>query len=434
MTRPLPANIRDKKTQRTTFFARSVCCVAILVLLSSQSQADTHGPICLWHSDPTTSTTIEWIESREEMPEEELPEMAYRLEYRQKAERDDASNNQPWLRAEIARRPFADSGSFVHSAHLQDLLPETSYEFRLVEVFPEEDRYFPEQWFHTAPATRTEPVSFVTGGDMFHSRELLDAMNACAGNCDPMFALLGGDLAYANAKTAGRWYEWFDSWHEHAVTPQGRCVPMVVVIGNHETSGPNPADAKFYYSLFPLPEDKSNFVIDFGDYLSVVALDSNHSQRVAAQTQWLQQTLADRADFPHLFACYHRPTFGTQVKTDQVAVRTEWVPLFEQHCVSAVFENDHHVYKRTLPIRKDSVDAERGVLYLGDGAWGAGVRKIPEDKVQQLEYMAAWASKNHLIEVVIDDAGRSYFARTADGESFDEVRDERRRQELLGGH
>ena len=40
--------------------------------------------------------------------------------------------------------------------------------------------------------------------------------------------------------------------------------------------------------------------------------------------------------------------------------------------VDAVFENDHHTYKRTFPIRAGKVDHENGILYLGDGTFSKG--------------------------------------------------------------
>ncbi len=355
----------------------------------------------------------------------------YELTYRQLSgnpEPDESAAS--WQIADVEQHPFADSASFVFFANLAKLQPDTRYQFQLKQQGESGTTLRGPFEFQTAPAQREDPLKFVTGGDMFHSRELLDAMNACAGRLDPLFALLGGDLAYANARNAERWYAWVDSWHENAVAPDGRLVPMILAIGNHETSGPDPEDAKFFYSLFQLPAGKTNYAVDFGDYLSIVLLDSDHSQRVAAQTQWLESALAARSSVPDLFVCYHRPTYGTIVKTDQPAIRTEWVPLFERYHASAVFENDHHVYKRTLPIRQGEVDNDRGVLYLGDGAWGVQVREIPAE-VNDLEYMAAWASKNHLIEVVISDTSRIYTARTADGSGFDSVTDTRRRQELL---
>ena len=213
---------------------------------------------------------------------EENKDWDLEMRYRSKGSGD-------WKSAKIQRHPLADSGSTVGTASLKELQPGTEYQIELIGSLMKKTILKRELSMKTAPLTRPDKISFVNGGDMFHERKLLDAMNRQAGKLDPMFALLGGDLAYANARDVGRWYEWFDSWYENAVTDDGRQIPMIAVIGNHETKGLSPDHAKYYYSLFPLPEGRSNFVVDFGDYMSIVNLDSQHSQPVENQTQWLGQ-------------------------------------------------------------------------------------------------------------------------------------------------
>ena len=327
--------------------------------------------------------------------------------------------SEDWKSAQIERRPMGNSASTVGTAFLQALEPETEYQIEMIGRLSGEDILKRSLSMKTAPKERPDKMSFVNGGDMFHARNLLDAMNRQAGKLDPMFALLGGDLAYANARDESRWHQWFDSWYENSVTDKGRQIPMIAVIGNHESQGVSPDRAKFYYSLFPLPQGRSNFAVDFGNYMSIVNLDSEHSQPVGNQTQWLDDTLKGRESTPLLFACYHRPTYGTLVKEDSAPVRTQWVPLFEKHKVDTVFEHDHHVYKRSLPIYQGQVDNHRGVLYMGDGAWGVRVRAIPEEHGEKLPYIKRAASRNHLIHVLIDGDEVHYHATEADGNVFD---------------
>ncbi|MEZ5301505.1 MAG: hypothetical protein R3F11_12780 [Verrucomicrobiales bacterium] len=160
--------------------------------------------------------------------------------------------------------------------------------------------------------------------------------------------------------------------------------------------------AKFFYSLFALPEGKSNYALDFGDWMSLIQLDSNHTQPVAAQTAWLADALAKRGAVPLKFACYHRPAWGTGTKGNITEIQAQWSPLFEQHGVLAAFENDHHVYKRSRPLKAGAV-TDDGVLYLGDGAWGVETRKIPPS-ASGLNYLAKFASERHLIVATITAA------------------------------
>ncbi|NIP84525.1 MAG: metallophosphoesterase, partial [Planctomycetales bacterium] len=141
------------------------------------------------------------------------------------------------------------------------------------------------------------------------------------------------------------------------------------------------------------------YQLDFGDYLSLWLLDSDHALPVAgAQTEWLAAALAAHDSRPHRFACYHKPAYGT-AKPSSEAVRQHWVPLFEKYKLTAAFENDHHTYKRTHPLRQNKIDHQQGVLYLGDGAWGVGTREV---KNPDAWYLAHAESRRHLILVTLD--------------------------------
>lgn len=333
----------------------------------------------------------------------------------------------PWRSIPLETRRFADTAHWIHAADLTGLEPGTEYQFRLVGDDPPSGGEEPARHlrFRTAPATLESPLRFVAGGDMFHQRDLLDRMNRQAAAADPLFALLGGDLAYANGRDADRWLEWTESWAANTPTGDGRIIPMVVAIGNHEVDGSNqpqpPAKAKFFYSLFRFPHGLSNYAVDFGGFMSLILLDSDHTQAVADQSAWLGETLAARAHVPHLFACYHRPAYGTPVKINHFTIRTEWVPLFERHAVDVVFENDHHVYKRTHPLRDGKPDEQNGTLFIGDGAWGVDVRRIPQLSLEQLNYIAHSASVNHLLRVEIDGRSIALEAVDAQGRVFDRV-------------
>lgn len=386
-------------------------CRAILgglVLLDSTVQADVHGPICQWNKSPESAAVIHWITTGKQEVTAKV-KFAFRK-----------TGGSRWEQKDVDTRPFADTGNGVRSVGLSMLSPGTEYEFLIKEG---DAKPLGPYTFRTAPGSLGQRFHFVAGGDMFHKKRWLDAMNRQAGQQDPVFALLGGDLAYANGRDAGRWYQWLDSWVENAVTPDGRIVPMVVAIGNHEIDGNTqplpPAKAKYFYSLFQFPEDVSNYAIDFAGYLSIVLLDSGHSQPVSAQTAWLDSALSTRDRFPYLFACYHRPTYGTLVKPDNEDIRSQWVPLFEDHRVDLVFENDHHVYKRTHPIYKNEKTGDKGVVYTGDGAWGVGVRNIPKKKIKSLDYLAKTANKRHLIAITLEPRNLKCGAVTANGNVFD---------------
>lgn len=329
------------------------------------------------------------------------------------------------------RLPFADTRQAIHRVILRDLEPDTGYAFEMYREGSSERLNRRKYFFKTAPAEMGQKLTFVAGGDMYHKRNLLDDMNREAAEHDPLFALLGGDLAYANGKEANKWYNWIDSWHEWCETNADYMIPMVVAIGNHECSKQiadvkaeerdafKPEEnAKFFYSLFPFPGGKSNYAIDFGDYMSIICLDSNHTQTPESQAPWLESALKQRQAVPNLFACYHKPAYGSLVKDDEEEVRKHFVPLFDRYGVDAAFENDHHVYKRTMPLKNDKIDGD-GTLYIGDGAWGVDLRDIPWEKIENLDYLVRAVKEHHLIRVQLHPNRQQFDAFNGSGSRFD---------------
>ena len=136
-------------------------------------------------------------------------------------------------------------------------------------------------------------------------------------------------------------------------------------------------------AFFAFPGQPGCGVIDFGDYLSILLLDSGHLNPIGRlQASWIDEVLARRAHVPHIFPTYHVPGFPTFRPLDDrssAPIRQFWAPLFEKHRLPVVFENHDHNFKRTFPIKDGKKDPE-GVTYLGDGAWGVfvvGLAKEP---------------------------------------------------------
>ena len=92
--------------------------------------------------------------------------------------------------------------------------------------------------------------------------------------------------------------------------------------------------------------------------------------------------------------------------------------MFDKYQVTAVFENDHHTYKRTHPLLNTQLDRKRGIVYLGDGCWGVDTRAVPNPG--ELWYLAKAESKRHLISVTIRDGKPEYVAYEADGKVIDQ--------------
>lgn len=316
-------------------------------------------------------------------------------------------------------KPFGDyTGLYLHRVEFEGLKPDGEYELRIG------GNAGSSVAFRTAPATLDEPLVFAEGGDV-GIWKLVAPLHTIAAKWSPRFGLIGGDCAYANGRTPENWVAYLKLWRKHMVDPEGRLIPMLCAIGNHEVNGSygQPITrAPFFNALFDgLFNGKTYAAVDFGDYLSLVLLDSGHvSAHDGAQAKWLKKTLAKRKKRPHLFTAYHVPAYPShrdfEGKYSELA-RRHWVPLFDKYGVDVSFEHHDHTYKRTHVMTGGEPDPN-GVLYLGDGCWGRTPRTVatPEER----PYLATSVSAAHVIRVTLDGSERRFIAVDVEGNQIDQ--------------
>lgn len=382
-----------------------------------------------WQTDPSTSMTIDWHPQDDALSDQE--QEPSRLLYRQ-----GSSGRFSAKRAEVVPVPYSDR--WFYRVELASLQPDTDYEFRFAG-FERTLR------FRTMPDGPGRPLRFVLGGDLMHRSEwmrntALSVMEIAGEELD--FVVVGGDLAYAdgNPEKLDRWFTYLSVWASVMITPSGRVIPHVAAIGNHEVkrgfahlysaaerSQPDYAtrEAPFYSTFVPFPGKRGYGMLDIGRYLSLFILDSGHLYTVqGAQTEWLAAQLDARTDVTHRIPVYHVPAWPSNRGfngTVERAVRTHWVPLFEQHGVKVAFEHHDHTYKRTHPLFEGAVDAERGIVYVGDGAWGVSTREPRRDEQGNLPwYLARAEPLRHFILVDLDGPDLQLRMYTEDGVLLDE--------------
>ncbi|HUE13484.1 MAG TPA: metallophosphoesterase, partial [Planctomycetaceae bacterium] len=184
-------------------------------------------------------------------------------------------------------------------------------------------------------------------------------------------------------------------------------------------------EAPFFYSVFDgLFADSGFATLDFGDYMSLVFLDTNHTTPIeGAQTDWLARTLKDREDRGTVFVFNHVAAYPSfRIFKDEPGEsgtgtenRRHWSPLFERYNVDAVFEHHDHTYKRTHPLLDGRINPG-GVLYLGDGSWGKLRRPAtPEAR----PYLAVTDEAYHLSVHRIEGAQRFHVALADTGRVVD---------------
>jgi acid phosphatase type 7 len=375
-----------------------------------------------WQRDPTSTMTIHWHTEGDQGP-------AYLLFH------PTADATPERLKAETHPMPF--SQRLVHTVEITGLDPDTAYAFQIANVT--DGLASPRYQFRTMPSKLNRPLRIVAGGDQLHRKEWVLETNRQAVRLDPDFIIWGGDLAYADglAERVERWYQFFDAIVETLITPDNRAIPILFGIGNHEIVGGyywgnnrgmdayEDSDAfremiaPYYYNLFAWPGHPGYGTLDFGDYLSIIMLDTDHSGPIEGkQTDWLKEQLDSRQHVTHVLPVYHVPAFpsfrGYDNQITNTRVREHWVPLFEQFDVEIAFENHDHTYKRTFPILNEA-KAEGGIIYVGDGAWGVGVRQPDMSRW----YLERGEALRHLILLSIHGRYRDFKVIDSEGNLID---------------
>lgn len=304
----------------------------------------------------------------------------------------------------------------VHEVTLTKLEPGRTYYFLPGE--PAEG-YTQEEHFETLPPAPAA-IRFVQGGDM-GTDTLATSLQVRAAAEDPMFAMIGGDLSYADntASEAYLWDQWLSNWEQLMRGKDGNLIPMIMGLGNHEvTDGATKQDrAPFFFELFE--QGDSYFLRRFDDRLALLVLDTGHiTPYDGEQLAWLGKTLSDTDNVACRAAVYHVPLYPAHSNFNAPGCtmgRTLWEPLFDEHHLAAAFEHHDHVFKRTKPILAGKLDPS-GVTYFGDGCFGQEPRTV---KNGDAWYMEKSASRAHFWMVEVDRGTLDAKAVDAEGAVFD---------------
>jgi hypothetical protein len=379
-----------------------------------------------WQRDPTTTMTVQWVGAVGETTDTTIYYASlWELHWKSQA---------------VAVRPYPRTDLKVFRAELTGLKPDSEYHFWI-------GKQSPFYRFRTMPAKATDTIHFISGGDCGVNAHTI-ANNIQAARQDPMFALIGGDLGYDNGTSAAVSLAFLRNYSKHMIARDGRLIPLIACIGNHEVDGryhqPR-AKAPFFYALFDGLYPESGFAaLDFGDYLSLVLLDTDHTTPIAGeQTAWLEKTLRQRKDHPNVFVVNHVPAYpsyrnpqpvkgkdGKEKAGTGMDNRKHWVPLFEKYRVPVVLEHHDHTFKRTKPLL-DGLAHDNGVLYLGDGSWGRLRTPKTPDK---LSYLAVSGRDYHLSLHRIQGRERFHLALDERGRVMDVCRSGQRKSGLVGGN
>jgi hypothetical protein len=371
-----------------------------------------------WQRDPTTTMTIQWVGAQGEVPDTTITYANCLGGTLQKIT--------PTV------KPYPKTDYKVFRAELTGLRPGVEYGFRIGGVSP-------VYHFRTMPAKATDDITFITGGDCGVNPHAI-ANNIQAAKQSPMFTVIGGDLGYDNGRSVATSLAFIRNYSKHCVAPDGRLIPMLACIGNHEVDGSygrKRDKAPFFYAMFDgLFKEHGFATLDFGDYLSLVLLDTNHTTPIGGeQADWLEKQLKARKDHPNVLAVNHVPAYPS-VRTPEGRGRKAgtgadnrkfWVPLFEKYRVPVVLEHHDHTFKRTKPLLGGLAHAN-GVLYLGDGSWG---KLRSPNKPETRPYLAKASGEYHMTLHRIQGEQRFHSAISEKGRIMDVCRTAQRKAGLV---
>lgn len=327
------------------------------------------------------------------------------------------------LSAETTAYRDGKSGTttFAHHARITGLRPDAQYVYAAVH-----DGASPEiGTVRTAPRGRAA-LRFTSFGDQ--STPTLDASVAQAFGRDnrgspaagditsavehaaPLFNLVNGDLCYANLSRdrVKTWSDWFENNSRSA-----RYRPWMPAAGNHENElGNGPFGYAAFQTYFALPDSGAGpelrglwYAFTAGS-VRVISLANDdicyqdggntyvRGYSGGAQKRWLEGELSRtraNCEIDWIVVCMHQTAVSTGNRTNgaDLAIRENWIPLFDHYEVDLVVCGHEHHYERSHPLRgtlpsdtltplpvgtrPDVIDTSTGTVHLVIGGGGTSI-------------------------------------------------------------
>lgn len=393
----------------TVFIIITIIVIAASILLSDKK----NDLILLTWQDEDTSTTMTINHITDNGAQSAM------VYYDTKTHAGNPGSYRYKLQGEV--RSYPGVNFQVYSTNLEGLSPDEIYYFI---VGNEVTGYSDERKFRTVP--ETGEIKFISGGDTSITDDFEEVCELAA-LTEPHFAIIGGDLAYANGDIQSQdlWLELLDIWQDTMVTPEGYTIPAIAAIGNHEVASANQPphtqptqdlaeNAPFYNMIFQPAADKTFFKRNIGSDSILFLLDTDHIfSSDGIQLDWMEKNFAAHQNDKFRFASYHvplYPSFRDPESFRNVLLRDNWLEVFDQNHLDIAFENHEHTLKKSKLLRGNQIVDSQGTLYIGDGAWGKYTR-TPKDQW----YIEMARQIHHVWIVTLNGNTATFNALTIDG-------------------
>lgn len=390
-----------------------------------------------WVEDPTTSMTIQWHTVKNVAGNTPNQEVKYREEGK-----TTWSTVTGVVKDVPASNTLRDGGRKVHWTFINGLNPDTGYQFMFSG-----DRKGNIYKFKTMPAELNRPIKITFASDPhegvthenspFHGEGIEKICKEMA-KLNPDIIIGGGDYTYDDGVIKNGHTEWWVSilqrFNRNFINSEGYLIPFLTTVGNHDTSQEQTGtygvgNAPLYSTVyaFPITQNYLYGSLEFGNYLQLLSLDTDHGNPIAQCTDWLTNKIDGTKK--HVIPFFHRPFYeyrGVRKATYDDAIN-QWMPLFQNAGVKIALNGHLHNYYRTKPIQDGNVvTGEEGIVYCGNGAWG--LKRLSNGFKEPVpEYIAkqAWAdydSENvhHFYFMTLDNDKIKVEAINREGVKFDE--------------
>lgn len=273
-------------------------------------------------------------------------------------------------------------------ARLTNLKPGMRYYFVLRDTI--QNIVSRELSFKTLPENASS-LLIVAGGDSRNSvpffemspkkcRDGFRSGNILVSKIVPDLVLFGGDFTLNKLfwNRHREWRHWLSDW-QLTITPDGLLIPIIPAMGNHE-------DSLDLVMFFDMPSTNGVFHHLLGGNL--VSLNTFNDLKLVcnpAETNAMDCTMKmNKTTTRWQLVQYHIPMNpqGTKYEKREDLIRC-WAPLYQKWGVDIVSESHAHIMKTTFPIIVDTLDNGNiirndslGTAYIGEGSWGAPLRKM----------------------------------------------------------
>ncbi|MFQ5822078.1 MAG: fibronectin type III domain-containing protein, partial [Candidatus Heimdallarchaeota archaeon] len=264
---------------------------------------------------------------------------------------------------------YEETSGYIHVVTLDDLEPDTIYFFRCggnVGGWSE------QRSIKTAP-TSSADFTFVVGGDSRGLGSSMIAISKAMAKSNPSLVVHTGDMVN-DGSNQSEWDIWFNDVNNNWVGTNGLTIPIIPVLGNHESNSSK------YYDQFVLPNNEQWYYFDWGDArIIVLNSEASPSQIHNDQVFWLKKVLSSTPHDMWKIVCFHRNVYYSGSHGNATDLQNHWVPLFDQYKVDIVFQGHSHHYHRTKPLRDnmivESYDID-GTVFITTGGWGAPLHHV----------------------------------------------------------